>query len=166
VGLESSGLHANGYSLVRKVLLEDGGLDLDAVPEGLGCPLGEELLRPTVIYAPGLLRMAAAADVRGLAHVTGGGIPENLGRVIPAGLEAVVQRGTWPTPPIFDLIARTGDVAAGEMLSTFNMGIGMIAVVPPHGVGGAMEAAEGSGLRPHRIGRIAAGGGPDRVRFD
>lgn len=163
VGLESSGLHANGYSLVRKVLLEDGGLGLDAAPDGLGCPLGEELLRPTVIYAPGLLRMAQAAEVHGLAHITGGGIPENLGRVVPAGLQAVVHRGSWPVPRIFGLVARTGGVAEDEMLSTFNMGIGMIAVVPPEAAGAAMEEAEASGLRPHRIGEIAAGGEPVRL---
>ncbi|HEY8202457.1 MAG TPA: phosphoribosylformylglycinamidine cyclo-ligase [Actinomycetota bacterium] len=165
VGLESSGLHANGYSLVRKVLLEDGGLDLATVQEGLPNSLGEELLRPTVIYAPGLLRMGEAAEIHGLAHVTGGGIPENLGRVIPDGLEAIVHRGSWPVPPIFALVARKGGVAEEEMLQTFNMGIGMIAVVPPEGEEAATEMAEASGLRPHRIGEIgAAGASGGRVR--
>ena len=156
VGLESSGLHANGYSLVRKVLLEDGGLDLATIPEGLSCPLREELLRPTVIYAPGLLRMGEAAEIHGLAHITGGGIPENLGRVIPDGLEAIVHRASWSAPPIFGLVARMGGVAEDEMLGTFNMGIGMIAVVPPGAEAPVLEIAEASGLRPHRIGEVGA----------
>jgi phosphoribosylformylglycinamidine cyclo-ligase len=195
VGLESSGLHANGYSLVRKVLLEDAGLDLGSVPDGFTCTLGEELLRPTLVYAPALLRMEAAAGtveaariaggsdvvgssqaaaersqaagIRGLAHVTGGGIPENLGRIVPDGLEAVVHPGSWPVPPIFGLVARTGGVAREEMLSTFNMGIGMIAVVAPEAEAAVSQAAEASGLRPHRIGEIVPAtdrGAPGPVR--
>jgi phosphoribosylformylglycinamidine cyclo-ligase len=166
VGLESSGLHANGYSLVRKVLLGDGGLDLAAIPEGLSCPLREELLRPTLIYGPALLRMGEAAEIHGLAHITGGGIPENLGRVIPDGLEAIVHRASWPVPPVFRLVARTGRVAEEEMLATFNMGIGMIAVAPPDAEGRMTEIAGASGLRPHRIGEVAAARGSwGRVRF-
>jgi phosphoribosylformylglycinamidine cyclo-ligase len=163
IGFESSGLHANGYSLVRRVLLEDAGMALDAVLEGLGSPLGEELLRPTLIYAPALLRLREDVELRGLAHITGGGIPENLGRVLPAGVGAVLHRGSWPIPPIFDLVARTGNVAEAEMLSTFNMGIGMIAVVPAGSVEEAMESASAAGLRPHTIGEIAEG--PEGVRF-
>jgi phosphoribosylformylglycinamidine cyclo-ligase len=166
IGLESSGLHANGFSLVRKVLLEDAGMTLDEVPAGLGCPLGEELLRPTVIYPEGLLRMREAADIRGLAHITGGGIPENLARVIPEGLQGVVQRGAWPVPHIFGLVARVGGVAELEMFNTFNMGVGMIAVVPEEDAGSAMDAASVAGLRPHRIGEVVAGPGPGRVRID
>jgi phosphoribosylformylglycinamidine cyclo-ligase len=166
IGLESSGLHANGYSLVRKVLLDDAGLAFDAVPDELGSPLGEELLRPTEVYALGLLRVQETAEVRGLAHITGGGIPENLGRVIPAGLCAVVHGGSWPVPPIFDLVARTGGVDHTEMFSTFNMGLGMIVVVPPEAAEAATGAASASGLRPHTVGTVIAGGGPERVLID
>jgi phosphoribosylformylglycinamidine cyclo-ligase len=131
VGLASSGLHSNGFSLVRRVLLERARLKINSrVPE-LGCTLADELLRPTKIYARVAASMFDRFPIRGLANITGGGIVENLPRVLPAGIEAVVRRGSWPVPPIFELIARLGRISRAEMDRTFNNGLGMIAVVPP-----------------------------------
>lgn len=129
VALHSSGLHSNGYSLARKVLLEEGGMRLEEhVPE-LGRTLGEELLEPTRIYAPAIIESLSKFEVHAIAHVTGGGLYENLPRVLPAGSLALVQRGKWPEPPIFELICRKGGLSQREMFRTFNMGIGMVVVV-------------------------------------
>jgi phosphoribosylformylglycinamidine cyclo-ligase len=137
VGLRASGLHSNGYSLARLVLLERAGLKLDQQLPELGRTLGEELLEPTAIYAPALLAaLDAGVPIAALAHVTGGGLPGNLSRVIPAGLRARLERRALPGGPIFSLIQRLGQVADEEMLRTFNMGIGMVAVLP----GNAVEA--------------------------
>jgi phosphoribosylformylglycinamidine cyclo-ligase len=131
IGLASSGLHSNGFSLVRHVLLERARLKINSRVAELGCTLADELLRPTKIYAKVALTLFERFPIRGLANITGGGIIENLPRVLPAGIEAVVRRGSWPVPPIFDLIAHIGRIGQAEMDRTFNNGLGMIAVVPP-----------------------------------
>ncbi|MGV9857832.1 phosphoribosylformylglycinamidine cyclo-ligase [Gordonia sp. NPDC003425] len=131
VAMGSSGLHSNGYSLARKVLLEWGHMDLSGHVEEFGRTLGEELLEPTRIYARDCLALAAEADVRTFAHVTGGGLAENLARVIPDGLVAELERNTWTPAPIFAMIAQRGRVPQAEMERTFNMGVGMVAVVAP-----------------------------------
>jgi len=130
VGLASSGLHSNGFSLVRRVLLERARLKISSRVAELSCTLGDELLRPTKIYAKAAITLFERFPIRGLANITGGGIVENLPRVLPKGIEAVVRRGSWPVPPIFDLIARLGRIGQAEMDRTFNNGLGMIAVVP------------------------------------
>jgi phosphoribosylformylglycinamidine cyclo-ligase len=131
IALGSSGVHSNGYSLVRHVLLERGGLRLDAAPALLGGrTLGDELLTPTRIYALDCLALAAHCDARAFAHVTGGGLAGNLARVLPAGATAVVDRATWTPQPIFELIRATGDVPLAELEHTFNLGVGMVAVLP------------------------------------
>ena len=130
IGLASSGLHSNGYSLARKVLFDIGGHSIDSKPGGLSKSLGEELLEPTVIYSRAVLGLCAEFDVRALAHVTGGGIPGNLSRVIPDGLFAAIDDGSWQAAPVFDLIMKTGNISREEMYSTFNCGVGMIAVLP------------------------------------
>ena len=130
IGLASSGLHSNGYSLARKVLFDIGGHSIDSKPGSLSRPLGEELLEPTVIYSRAVLGLCAEFDVRALAHVTGGGIPGNLSRVIPDGLSAAIDGSSWQAAPIFDLIMKTGNISRDEMYSTFNCGVGMIAVLP------------------------------------
>ena len=128
IGLASSGLHANGYSLARRVL--DGtGLALDAEPPELGTSVGEELLTPTAIYARDCLALAAGCDVHALAHITGGGLAANLARVLPPGAGAVLDRATWRPPPVFGLLAGRGGIDAAEMERVFNMGVGMAAVV-------------------------------------
>jgi phosphoribosylformylglycinamidine cyclo-ligase len=160
IGLASSGLHSNGYTLARRVLLRAGDEALASRPPELGGgSLGDELLSPTVIYSPAILSLLGEVAVKGLAHVTGGGIPENLGRILPDGLGAEVDTGAWERPPIFDLIAAEGPVEEAEMYRTFNMGIGMIAVVAPADASGTIEALERDGHRAWEIGRIVPGQG-------
>jgi phosphoribosylformylglycinamidine cyclo-ligase len=138
MAMASSGLHSNGYSLARHVLLTVSRLGLDSTAD-LGESLGEVLLTPTRIYALDCLALAAATDVHAFAHVTGGGFSANLDRVLPAGLVAEIDRSTWTPAPIFDLIAERGGVAPDEMERTFNLGVGMAAVVPA--IGGDVAVA-------------------------
>jgi len=153
VGLPSSGLHANGYSLVRSALLDR--YEPSSVPEGLGRPLIDELLEPTTIYAPTVLRLARDGLVHAAAHVTGGGFVENVPRALPDGLGAEIDRTTWSVPPVFDLVRREAGATEQEMFETFNMGIGMVLVVPG-------EAAGRTGAGGGRIiGRVVAGSGLD-----
>ena len=159
IGMASSGLHSNGYALARRVLLRAGDEALASRPSGLGASLGEELLRPTLIYAPAVLKLLAEVPVKGLSHVTGGGIPENLGRILPADVGAEVDAEAWPHPAIFGLIASQGPVEEAEMYRTFNMGIGMIVVVAPGDVPAAVALLEREGHQAFEIGRIVPGGG-------
>jgi phosphoribosylformylglycinamidine cyclo-ligase len=144
VGLPSSGLHSNGYSLVRKVLFQDGAFDLDTDPCALGHSLGDELLRPTTIYVRRVLALREQVEIRGIAHITGGGIEENLPRILPDGLGARVDSTTWATPKIFTLLEETGGLSLSDMRRTFNLGIGMIIIVP---VDQADDACRISGAR-------------------
>ena len=159
VGIASSGLHSNGFSLARKVLLEHEGLPLDAKLPGLAGTLGQTLMTPTTIYARQLLSLRTAVDIKGLAHITGGGLPGNLPRCIPDGLKAVLRAGSWEEPPIFSLIAERGEVARDEMLRTFNMGLGMCVVIAPTAVDTAITALKAQGLRAWHVGEIVAGSG-------
>jgi phosphoribosylformylglycinamidine cyclo-ligase len=129
IGLASSGLHSNGFSLVRRVL-QRSKLKLGARVDELGCTLGEELLRPTIIYAKVIGELFERFKINGLANITGGGVLENLPRVMREATRAIVERGSWPTPPIFGLIQRLGKIDRAEMDRTFNNGLGMIAIVP------------------------------------
>ncbi|MDP9496672.1 MAG: phosphoribosylformylglycinamidine cyclo-ligase [Actinomycetota bacterium] len=138
IGMASSGVHSNGYSLVRHVLLHGARLRLDAVVEDLGRPLGEELLVPTRIYARDCLVLAQETDVHAFAHVTGGGLAANLARVLPERLTAHLDRATWSPPPVFALVQGRGRVEQAEMERTFNMGVGMVAVVAPADVDRAL----------------------------
>ncbi|AEF39154.1 phosphoribosylformylglycinamidine cyclo-ligase [Hoyosella subflava] len=134
IAMASSGLHSNGYSLARRVLLEINRMSLTGHVEEFGRTLGEELLEPTRIYARDCLAVIAETDVRTFAHVTGGGLGENLSRVMPRGLVAELDRGTWSPAPIFRMISQRGRVETAEMERTFNMGVGMVAVVAPDDV--------------------------------
>lgn len=138
IAMGSSGLHSNGYSLARYVLLEIARMPLEGQVEEFGRTLGEELLEPTRIYAKDCLALIAEADVRTFAHVTGGGLAENLARVIPPGLTAVLDRGTWTPDPVFALLAQRGRIERSEMERTFNMGVGMVAVVAAEDVDRAL----------------------------
>ncbi|WP_246842907.1 phosphoribosylformylglycinamidine cyclo-ligase [Allokutzneria sp. NRRL B-24872] len=129
IAMGASGLHSNGYSLARHVLLDIARMPLTGHVEELGRTLGEELLEPTRIYAKDCLALAAETEVRTFAHVTGGGLAGNLARVIPQGLAAELDRGTWTPAPLYALIAQRGRVEREEMERTFNMGVGMVAVV-------------------------------------
>ena len=158
LGLHSTGLHSNGYTLARQVLFERAGLGLDSRPEELGGKtLGEALLEPTRIYARAIAALRRAADVRALAHITGGGLPGNLPRVLPAGTRARLDPRAWPRPALFGLVQRLGEVEADEMARTFNLGIGLCAVVPESEVAAALAALEAMGQGASRIGVIVAG---------
>jgi phosphoribosylformylglycinamidine cyclo-ligase len=160
IALGSSGVHSNGYSLVRHVLLERAGLALDSTPELLGGrTLGEELLTPTRVYAQACLALAADAGAHAFAHITGGGLAGNLVRVLPGGVDAAVDRATWAPQPIFELIAQTGPVARDQLELTFNLGVGMIAVVPANRVEDALAVSRTHGIDAWRIGEIREGAG-------
>ncbi len=165
LGLASSGLHSNGYSLVRQVLLEDAQMALDReVPWG-GRSLGQELLTPTRIYAGVIVELLdSGSEIHGIAHITGGGLPDNIARVIPDGLCAVIQRRSIPVPPIFDLVQQTGNIAPDEMYRVFNMGAGMVLVLPPSALEPAREHFSARGFDNFVIGQICAGP-KERVRL-
>jgi len=156
VAMASSGLHSNGYSLARQVLLEIGRMSLDGHVEEFGRTLGDELLEPTRIYARDCLAVAAETDVRTFAHVTGGGLSANLARVLPTGLTAELDRGTWTPDPVFKLIAARGRVTREEMERTFNMGVGMVAVLPPDDVDRAMAVLTAKHVPSWVIGEVRA----------
>jgi len=166
-GIESSGLHSNGYSLARKVLLEQGGMKLTARVRELGTTLGEALLTPTRIYAPltAALRKARI-PVKGYAHITGGGIPGNLCRILPANVDAVVYKNRWETPPIFKLIQRWGPVDFEEMVKTFNLGIGFMIVASEAVKVRLVRCAQRLGERVHIVGKIVEGTGKVRVEIE
>lgn len=130
IGLASTGLHSNGYSLARKVLLEEANLLLPDFQPGLGATLAEEMLKPTCIYVKPVLKALVRFSIRGMAHITGGGLPGNLPRILPSGLQAEIDPDTWLAPPVFDLIGELGSVRREEMFRTFNMGIGYCLIVP------------------------------------
>ncbi len=155
LALASSGLHSNGYSLARKVLLEgDAPLPTDARPDGLAAPLGEVLLRPTRIYAKAVQAALAAGEVSACSHITGGGLPGNLPRVLPDGLGAEVDPSRWVEPPIFGLIASKGGVELAEMRRTFNLGVGFVVVCPEDSAGPVADALRGAGEEVSDIGRV------------
>jgi phosphoribosylformylglycinamidine cyclo-ligase len=163
IGLPSTNLRSNGYSLARRVLLERAGKPLDGPAwDGAHHTLADELLAPSVIFAPAIAALQRAVDVRGVAHITGGGIPGNLNRVLPPGTAAEVVRGSWEIPPIFTEIQRLGDVDVAEMDKVFNMGLGMIVVVPESDVFKALDVARAQGHRATEVGRIVAGDGTVR----
>ncbi|HEX2357829.1 MAG TPA: phosphoribosylformylglycinamidine cyclo-ligase [Micromonosporaceae bacterium] len=161
IAMPSSGLHSNGYSLVRAVLLGAGRLRLDTVIDEFGGQrtLGEELLTPTKIYARDCLKLAQECDVRAFAHVTGGGIPGNLVRVLPGHVDAVVNRSSWRPQPIFDLVQTKGRIEHSEMESTFNMGVGMFAVVSAADADRALAYLLGRGIHAWHAGEIIEGSG-------
>jgi phosphoribosylformylglycinamidine cyclo-ligase len=157
LGLASSGLHSNGFSLARKVLLR-GGLDRlgERLPEE-GCTLGEELLRPTRIYVKTFLSLLGRFDVKGGAHITGGGLVENVPRMLPEGCRAAIDRRSWPVPSLFRRIAREGGIGDEDMFRTFNMGIGMVLCLPAEQAEAAKALAESLGERAWIIGRVTEG---------
>jgi phosphoribosylformylglycinamidine cyclo-ligase len=157
IGLASSGLHSNGYSLVRKVLLEASRYTVkDVLPE-LGKPLGDVLLTPTRIYAKTALALMKEFDIRGMAHITGGGITENTPRMLPKGAQALVRKGTWDIHPIFSLIQKKAGVDDEEMYRDFNMGIGMVLAVPAKQAEAVMKRAKKLGEKAYLIGEVVKG---------
>ena len=128
IGLPSSGLHSNGYTLARKVLFDTAGLKVDSRVEGLDVTVGGALLEPTIIYAKTILKVIDKVKIKGIAHITGGGLPENVARVLPKGTKAVIDSSKWKAPKIFGVIKKLGNIADNEMFKAFNMGIGMVMV--------------------------------------
>ncbi|MFI7547680.1 phosphoribosylformylglycinamidine cyclo-ligase [Actinoplanes sp. NPDC049599] len=161
IAMRSSGLHSNGYSLVRHVLLGAGRMRLDTVVEDFGKQrtLGEELLTPTKIYAKDCLGLIEETDVRAFSHVTGGGIPGNLVRILPEHVDAVVDRSSWRPQSIFDLIQAKGRIEDTEMEATFNMGVGMFAIVSSDDADRAMAYLTGRGVEAWQVGEIIEGTG-------
>lgn len=167
VGLGSSGLHSNGFSLVRKLVFEDAGLDTDAVVKDLGLTVAEELLKPTRIYAR-LLLLFKKRGVAALAHITGGGIAANLARVIPPGLKAVVRRGSWPRQPVFGWLQELGKLSTEEMERVFNCGLGLIACVPAKHADALVADLSSAGEFAYQVGEVvrAEGEKPRAVVVD
>jgi phosphoribosylformylglycinamidine cyclo-ligase len=164
VGLASPGLRSNGYSLARHVLLERAALSLDGPAwPGADHTLADELLRPSVVYAPAVLAAVAGAEVHAVAHITGGGLPGNLNRVLPERCDAVLERGRWETPAIFDEIQRRGDIDDDEMARVFNLGLGMVMVVAAGAVDDALAALEAGGQPATVVGSVVAGTGSVRI---
>jgi phosphoribosylformylglycinamidine cyclo-ligase len=159
IAMASSGLHSNGYSLARHVLLARAGLRLDQHIDELGTTLGEELLVPTRIYSLDCLALMAAVDVHAFSHVTGGGLAANLDRVLPAGVEIQIDRTTWAPAPIFELIRHAGDVTTPELERTLNMGVGMVAVVAAADADRAVGVLRARGVSAWVAGRAFASNG-------
>lgn len=158
IGLASSGLHSNGYSLARKALFETAGYGVDDLLTELGTrPLGEVLLTPTRIYAKTVLALMKQFDIRGMAHITGGGITENTPRMLPKGASAQIRKGTWPVHPIFELVRKKAGADNGEMYRAFNMGIGMVLAVPSKQAEALVKKARKLGEEAYLIGEIVKG---------
>ena len=158
LGVASTGLHSNGYSLARKVLLERHALS-DRAPELAGRTIGEALLEPTRIYAKDILALLEEIPVRAIAHITGGGLPGNAARNLPDGTRAVIRAGTWPVPAIFGLIEREGAVPPDEMFRTFNMGLGLVIALPAASAEAARAVLAGRGLPSWVVGTVEPGSG-------
>ena len=162
IAMASSGLHSNGFSLVREILRR-AGLDLEQDLPELGRPVGEELLVPSRIYARDCLALAERCDVHAYAHITGGGLAGNVARVLPAGADAVLDRGTWQPPAIFGVLARAGAVPPAEMERVFNMGVGMTAVVGRPGTDVALGVLASRGVTAWILGEVVPGTGEARL---
>ena len=158
IAMASTGLHSNGYSLARQVLLEIDRMNLAGHVEEFGRTLGEELLEPTRIYAKDCLALAAETQVKTFCHVTGGGLAGNLARVIPHGLRAEIDRGTWTPAPVFKMIAQRGRIDRAEMEKTFNMGVGMVAVVGPDDTDRALAILTARHLQRWVLGTVKKAG--------
>lgn len=162
IGIASSGIHSNGYSLVRKIFnpTED---NINDYYEELGQTLGEALLTPTKIYVKSVLDLISKVEVKGISHITGGGFIENVPRMLPEGAKAVIEEGSYPIPPIFTLLEEKGGVERMSMYNTFNMGIGMVICTSEENAQKAMEILKENGETAYKIGKIAEGSGIDIV---
>ena len=155
IGIASTGLHSNGFSLARKIILETLQLDLEAQPEGFSAPLGETLLTPTRIYVKSILNLIRDFNIKGIAHITGGGLLENLPRVLPQHCKAIVKRDSWDRQPIFELLREGGNIPEEEMYRTFNYGIGMVLVVSENDAEDILNRLAGLDEKAWLIGEIA-----------
>jgi phosphoribosylformylglycinamidine cyclo-ligase len=163
IGLASSGMHSNGYSLARKVFFDAANLSVNTYVPELGATIGEELLKPTRIYVKAFNALKGKVDIHGMAHITGGGIAGNVPRVIKEGLTAVINRGSWPVPPVFNLIKNLGNVPDADMKKTFNMGIGYVIIIDKMYKDFTISALSHIGFDAYCIGTIEEKGGKDAV---
>ena len=161
LGFASSGLHSNGYSLVRRVFFDKAKLTVTSSLPELNRPLGDVLLTPTRIYAKQILALVKEFPIKGIAHITGGGITENLPRIFPQGVRARIDRTAWTSPPIFQALRRLGEIEREEMYRVFNMGIGLILVVPPQSAHAVLKKAGELGDEGWQIGEIVASSGAE-----
>ena len=159
IGLPSAGLHTNGYSLARRIVFETARLHVNSVVEEIGGPVGDALLAPHRSYLPLIRPLLGARAIKGMAHITGGGITDNLPRIIPEGVHAAIDRSRWTVPPIFRWLQAVGRVPDDDMMRTFNMGIGLIVACAPEDAGGVLDAlADGGEPGAGRIGEVRPGG--------
>ena len=157
IGLSSSGLHTNGFSLVRKVLFDMEGFSFDDKPEGFERSLKDELLEPHRSYLEAVRAVEGCCEIKGMAHITGGGLTDNVPRVLPEGTSALIRYGSWPVPPIFKLIITRGAISSSESLHVFNMGIGFVIIVDPKDLDKAIQALRKANYEPCVIGEIIEG---------
>lgn len=157
IGIASSGLHSNGYSLARKILLEKSGLSVGSVLPECGRTLAEEFLEPTVIYVEVIRKLLGSCAPKGMAHITGGGLTENVPRILPAGLGVRIRRGSWPVPPIFQALSERGPVAFDEMMRDFNMGVGLAVISEASDAERMLEEIASTGQKAWIIGEVTAG---------
>jgi phosphoribosylformylglycinamidine cyclo-ligase len=156
IGLASSGLHSNGYSLVRKICFEELGLSVDQYIDEFSCTLGEELLKPTRIYSESLLNLSKNFRISGYVHITGGGFIDNIPRILPQGSRAIIHSESWKIPPIFNFLKENGKITSKEMCRTFNMGIGIVVIVDEDILDDVMQQLKALGETPYHLGEITA----------
>ena len=168
IGVNSNGVHSNGYSLVRKIVFEIAGLDCQSTVEELGSTVGEELLRPTLIYAPAVKTVLKHYQVKqvvhGIAHITGGGLAENIERILPSNVDLLINSDAWQLPPVFSWLQSLGNVEQDEMRRVFNMGIGLALIVSPFYAENISRRLSDAGFANQEIGKVASGQG--RVRYN
>ncbi len=158
IGLGSAGLHTNGFSLARRIVFDRCNYGVDTYLPELSATLGEELLKPHKSYVASILALRKVCDVKGLAHITGGGLPGNVQRILPEGCIAQIRKGTWNMPPVFPFLQQKGGVAEEEMYRVFNMGIGMVIALAPDAVDAALASLNASGESVYQLGEVLAGG--------
>ena len=157
IGVKSTGLHTNGYSLARKILFERCNYNVDTYLSELSTTVGEELLKPHKSYVQSILQLREVCEVKGIAHITGGGLPGNFIRILPEGCRARIQKQSWDVPPVFNLLQREGDVEEAEMYRVFNMGVGIVLVIAPDSVSAALESLNTSDESAFLLGDIVSG---------
>ena len=162
IGLASNGIHSNGFSLVRKIFFDRCQYDVNTRLDDLGITLGEELLKPTTIYVPTILSLLRNLPVHGVVHITGGGIDENIIRVIPKACKAIIYKDSWKVPPVFNILQKEGLVSDSEMQRTFNNGIGMVTVVPEDAADDVMDRLGGMNQKAYFIGEIESREGDEK----
>ncbi len=157
IALESTGLHTNGYSLARRILFERCNYDVDTYLPELSTTVGEELLKPHKSYVQPILQLRKVCEIKGIAHITGGGLPGNVDRILPEGCKARIEKNRWTVPPVFNLLQREGDVEEAEMFRVFNMGIGIVLVVAPDSITAALESLKATDESAFVLGDIVSG---------